>query len=59
MAVNIISDKERHDHAVNERAGGADGHQRVHVGIAVEQRLEAVDKEIPSAVQHRDSQQQL
>ena len=59
MAVDIVGNEEGHHHAVNERAGGADGHQGIHVGVPVEQGLEAVDEEIPAAVQHRDGQQQL
>ena len=59
MAVNIVGDQKHHHHTVYKRAGRADGHQRIHVGIPVEQCLKAVDKEIPPAVEHRDRQHQL
>ena len=59
MAVNIIGDQKHHHHTVYKRAGGSNGHQRIHVGIPVEQRLKAVDEEVPSAIQHRDRQHEL
>ena len=59
MTVNIVGDQKHHHHTVYKRASRADGHQRIHVGIPVEQCLKAVDKEIPSAVQHRDRQHEL
>ena len=55
----IVGDQEGHHQAVGKGAAGADGHQGVHVGVAVEQGLEAPVEEVAAAVQHRHGQDQL
>ena len=59
IGVGIIRDQKSHHHTVGKGAGGTDGYQRIHVGISVNQRLEAAGEEMAAAVQHRDGQQQL
>ena len=58
-AGGIVGDQEGHHHAVHEGTGGTDGHQGIHVGIGVEQRLEAADEKVAAAVQDGNGQQQL
>ena len=55
----IVGDQKGHHQAVRKGAAGADGHQGVHVGVAVEEGLEAPLEEVPAAVQHRHGQDQL
>ena len=57
IGVGIVRDQKSHHHTVGKGAGGTDGHQRIHVGISVNQRLEAAGEEMVAAVQHRDGQQ--
>ena len=54
-----IGDQKGHHQAVCKGAAGTDGHQGIHVGIAVEEGLEASQEEVSPAVEDGNSQDQL